>query len=259
MAKACKKCDPHEICEECPEWIFTLADLIMCMMGLFVILWVLKPSVANDGVAAAEQPKQQEEWLNTIGEIRSGFGWEPDPQSSDPVDQAVIRKQKRQNGPENQGTSQQKPDGAEGSDPEVTSVRPGDQAIVGTRLGFGPGESTLAGDDIVTLNQIVAQIKGHRSIVLIKGHASLDDFSDTGTPEQFMDISIKRAQTVSDYLTRHGVSPDVVRVQGCSTFEPLKERAYSPEEHRKNRRVDVEATNTLVRELQDGKASAMGD
>ena len=44
MAKGCKKCDPHEICEECPEGIFTLADLIMCMMGLFVILWVLKPS-----------------------------------------------------------------------------------------------------------------------------------------------------------------------------------------------------------------------
>ena len=43
MAAGCKKCDPHEICEECPEWIFTLADLIMCMMGLFVILWVLKP------------------------------------------------------------------------------------------------------------------------------------------------------------------------------------------------------------------------
>ena len=42
MAKPCK-CDPHELCEECPEWIFTLADLIMCMMGLFVILWVLKP------------------------------------------------------------------------------------------------------------------------------------------------------------------------------------------------------------------------
>ncbi len=41
MAKHCK-CKQEE-CEECPEWIFTLADLIMCMMGLFVILWVLKP------------------------------------------------------------------------------------------------------------------------------------------------------------------------------------------------------------------------
>ena len=39
MAAKCGKCDPHEICEECPEWIFTLADLIMCMMGLFVLLW----------------------------------------------------------------------------------------------------------------------------------------------------------------------------------------------------------------------------
>ena len=36
MSKADCKCKEVE-CEECPEWIFTLADLIMCMMGLFVI------------------------------------------------------------------------------------------------------------------------------------------------------------------------------------------------------------------------------
>ena len=47
MAKSACKCKETE-CEECPEWIFTLADLIMCMMGLFVILWVLKPGPKQD-------------------------------------------------------------------------------------------------------------------------------------------------------------------------------------------------------------------
>ena len=55
---ACKKCDPHEICEECPEWIFTLADLIMCMMGLFVLLWVLKESGAK--ATTPQMAKQME-------------------------------------------------------------------------------------------------------------------------------------------------------------------------------------------------------
>ena len=32
MSKKACKCAEVE-CEECPEWIFTLADLIMCMMG----------------------------------------------------------------------------------------------------------------------------------------------------------------------------------------------------------------------------------
>ena len=68
MAKGCK-CDPHEICEECPEWIFTLADLIMCMMGLFVILWVLKPSVESKPTEAGATP-QTDQWLETLGEIQ---------------------------------------------------------------------------------------------------------------------------------------------------------------------------------------------
>ena len=35
MAKAHCKCKPAA-CEECPEWIFTFADLVMLMMGFFV-------------------------------------------------------------------------------------------------------------------------------------------------------------------------------------------------------------------------------
>jgi hypothetical protein len=73
MAKGCK-CDPHDICEECPEWIFTLADLIMCMMGLFVILWVLKP-----GDEAAVKGGGSEEMNRMVGAIREAFGYIPDP------------------------------------------------------------------------------------------------------------------------------------------------------------------------------------
>ncbi len=82
MAKtACKKCDPHEICEECPEWIFTLADLIMCMMGLFVILWVLKPSPRDNPKNALS-----EEEITVIAAIKEAFGYVPNANSNDPID-----------------------------------------------------------------------------------------------------------------------------------------------------------------------------
>ena len=50
------KCKKDE-CEECPEWIFTFADLVMLMMGFFVILWVLEAfgqseDRCRDGAAA---------------------------------------------------------------------------------------------------------------------------------------------------------------------------------------------------------------
>ena len=50
MAKHACKCKQGE-CEECPEWIFTFADLVMLMMGFFVILWVLKPAPGTEVLA----------------------------------------------------------------------------------------------------------------------------------------------------------------------------------------------------------------
>jgi outer membrane protein OmpA-like peptidoglycan-associated protein len=251
MAKGCKKCDPHEICEECPEWIFTLADLIMCMMGLFVIMWVLKPGAEPKPEASAEHQKQQQEWLETVGEIRAGFGYVPDPNSSDPVDQAMIAKKMRLVGPGEQGTQKVKQEAVEGTDPTVTNIRESKIAAVGTKIEFEPGKATLTEQHRAALDDIAKEIKGQRFIVQIKGHASRDDFPESTSPQTFMDVSIRRAQACADYLTSAGVSPDIMRVQGCSYFEPITRRAYSVEAQRSNRRVEVGVTNLLVRDLQD--------
>lgn len=252
MAKGCKKCDPHEICEECPEWIFTLADLIMCMMGLFVILWVLKPSVAP--AKAADATMMTDDELEMIGEIRGGFGWEPDPAATDPVTQYFIKKKKHMAGEGEGGQTKIERDGAEGTDPEVTTIREGKQSTVGGRLLFEPGSATLNVEALRELDQIAVEIRGHRNIVLVKGHTSRDDFPDGTDAEQKMDLSLRRAQAVADYLTTHGVQPDILRVQGCSTFEPVAQRAYSPNTQSLNRRVEVEATATLVQDRQDSSS-----
>src|SRR5438445_11092539 len=82
MAKHCK-CK-HEECEECPEWIFTFADLVMLMMGFFVILWVLKPNPGKEGGAKQELP------VEVLAAIRGAFGYSPDPASKDPVDMHML-------------------------------------------------------------------------------------------------------------------------------------------------------------------------
>lgn len=251
MAKASCKCDPHEICEECPEWIFTLADLIMCMMGLFVLLWVLKPSPGEVKQQSDSQVVSDARWLETVGEIRGGFGWVPDPNSGDPVDKVMMAKRARLAGPGEKGSSSRENKGAEGTDPEVTTIRTGREAAVGGRLLFDVGQVELSHQTITALDQIAQQIRGHRNIVLVKGHASLDDFADGATAAQRMDLSLRRAQTVADYLMNKGVSPDILRVQGCSTFEPVAQRAYSTTGQIINRRVEVEVSATLVQELQD--------
>ena len=257
MATKSCKCKATE-CEECPEWIFTFADLVMLMMGFFVILWVIKPA----GDPKKDDPKsqaQQEEWLNTVGEIRGGFGYEPNPSSNDPVDQQMMRK-RQQIGAGKGGKTDQAPKGAQGTDRETQSIRPGKHAILGTRVQFQAGRMDLGLEGKSALNDIVKLIQGHRQIFVVKGHASLDDFMqpDGVKPnakqlaQDRMNLSVRRAQVVADYLTAMGVDPEVMRVQGCSTFEPIVQRAYSENMNVNNRRVEVESSDSPVSERQEG-------
>lgn len=250
------KCKKHAECEECPEWIFTFADLVMLMMGFFVILWVLKPSNESKADDAPAHAVMTDDYLETIGEIRRGFGWQPDPTSSDPVDRAMIQKRQRQQGAGEGGNTTIRPKGAQGTDPEVTSIRPGSQAAVGGRILFDPGSTQLLPSALHQLDQVAHLIRGHRNIFLVKGHTSVDDLDLNETAERKMDLSLRRAQAVADYLTAQGVEPEILRVVGCSTFEPVARRAYTENTRILNRRVEVEATTTLVTEHQDASQTA---
>jgi len=251
--KACR-CKKEE-CEECPEWIFTFADLVMLMMGFFVILWVLKPAGnPKSGAAAADEQE-----IEVFAAIRGAFGYEPNPESKDPVDMKMILQQlehmKIPSGPGDGGKTIIHRDGAVGTDQEVTTIRVGRQAVVGGRLIFAQGDSALSVPTIKMLDQIADQIRGHRNVVMVKGHTSLDDLGDSATAAQKMDLSLRRAQAVADYLTAHGVSPDILRVQGCSSFEPVVQHEYTEMSKEVNRRVEVEVTPTLVDDLQQPTTS----
>jgi outer membrane protein OmpA-like peptidoglycan-associated protein len=247
MAKAQCKCKPTE-CEECPEWIFTFADLVMLMMGFFVILWVLKPPPGKDG----EAPKALSP--EVVGAIREAFGYVPDPNSNDPIDQAILMKglhMKKPRGPVDGGKTTTEQDGAKGAEPEVEMVRPSKQVGTGTKVLFAPGDATLSPESRHALDEIAGIIRGHRNIYMVKGHASTDDYPDGADESLKMALSLRRAQVAADYLIAKGIDRETVRVQGCSTFEPVVQRAYTPDAKTLNRRVEVESTGTLVRELQD--------
>jgi flagellar motor protein MotB len=237
MSKSCH-CKKAGECEECPEWIFTFADLVMLMMGFFVILWVTKP-----GSTSKSRPIDDKEWIKVVAAIREAFGYIPDPKSKDPVDIEMIMKKLQKlkvNGPGESGKTQQTPHGPEGVDPEVTAIRPGKFATDGGKMIFEKADATLSPQAQKALGEIADQMRGHRNIILIKGHTSLDDFPDGATALQKMELSIKRAQAAADFLQIQKVEPDIIRVEGCSTFEPLTQRQYSQEAQILNRRVDLQ-------------------
>src|SRR5579875_3324609 len=86
MSKAAPcKCKKEAECEECPEWIFTFADLVMLMMGFFVILWVLKPAPSPKGGKSDDEKE-----IKVFAAIRDAFGYVPSPASKDPVDMQML-------------------------------------------------------------------------------------------------------------------------------------------------------------------------
>jgi chemotaxis protein MotB len=267
MAKPACKCKKSPECEECPEWIFTFADLVMLMMGFFVILWVLKPNPGKQGEDKPGQAAQRADALppDKIIEIREAFGWLPDPSSTDPINAAALRKSQHIESPTKDsgkgGETQDPKHGADGSDPLVMNVRQARRVSVGGKLLFDPGDARLTPDTTRTLDEIYQIIKGYRLIVQVRGHASLDDvpeqpgLSGASRLQQQMDLSLRRAQAAADHLIGLGLSPDVVRVEGCSIYEPVVQRIYTHDALHPNRRVEIDVTDVLVPERQDRAAA----
>lgn len=258
MAKAACKCKPTE-CEECPEWIFTFADLVMLMMGFFVILWVLKPAPGDPKTAESNQALP----IELLAAIREAFGHLPDPNSKDPVDVFMLMKKleklKPQKGEGDGGKTKLEQKGIDGSHPEVELIRPSKQVGTGVRVLFVPGDARLSIEAMRALDVIAERVRGHRNIFMVKGHTSTDDLADGGDDRLKMDLSLRRAQAAADYLVSKGVDRETLRVQGCSTYEPVVQRAYTGDLRALNRRVEVEETATLVKELQDAKANTTSD
>jgi outer membrane protein OmpA-like peptidoglycan-associated protein len=249
MSQACR-CKEVE-CEECPEWIFTLADLIMCMMGLFVILWCLKPGASEPFV----KDQANQDLLKALAGIRDAFGYVPDPNSNDPVDiymiSQLLSKLNPRLSPGMGGKTELRPEGSRGPNDTTQALRNGRYEVVGTRVLFDLGKADLNPAAINNLDDILEKIRGHRNIFMVKGHADLDDFPDGGTPQQRMDLSLRRAQAAVDFLVSKGMAADTLRVIGCSTYEPIVERVQTAEARQPNRRVEVQSLDQLVEEYKD--------
>jgi chemotaxis protein MotB len=255
MSKDCR-CKKSAECEECPEWIFTFADLVMLMMGFFVILWVLKPAPGK----SEENPKAEDDWIAVAAAVREAFGYLPDPHSSDPVDLHMLLKKMHTinpvKGPKDGGKARIEQHSTEGTDPEVQTIREGKVSAIGSRMLFDRGSAELNANTRAVLDQAASQVKGHYTIVYVRGHTAEDDLPEGASVKQKLDLSMKRAEAAADYLVARGVDPQVLRPVGASTFEPVNIRAYTPEAIAMNRRVEVEVTSTLVSERQGKPTSS---
>ncbi len=99
---------------------------------------------------------------------------------------------------------------------------------------FETGLSSLRKESYPALTELVAALRSKTNLVIeIAGHTD-----NVGTPESNQKLSSDRANTVRDYLVRHGIEPKRVTARGYGETQPVSSND-TPEGRQQNRRTEV--------------------
>ena len=112
--------------EGAPEWLISFADMVMLMMGFFVILFALnvqpKGGNAGGGGEQSEGVANEPDMIDFAIALRRAFHNDVDLTSTDPKDQLLIQ---RILADRYRGSGESKDEGTAGANRNVESVWPG--------------------------------------------------------------------------------------------------------------------------------------
>jgi outer membrane protein OmpA-like peptidoglycan-associated protein len=119
---------------------------------------------------------------------------------------------------------------------KIAAVKDDDRGMVITLQGevlFKTGKWDLKPGAMAKLDQIADALRGKEQPIVVFG------FTDNvGTRENNMDLSLKRATSVRDYLVTKGIPADLLSAQGKGPDEPVSDN-NSVEGRAANRRVEI--------------------
>ena len=99
---------------------------------------------------------------------------------------------------------------------------------------FETGLSSLRKESYPALNELVDALKSKTTLCIeIAGHTD-----NVGTPESNQKLSTDRANTVWDYLVKHGIEPKRVTAKGYGETQPVASNE-TPDGRQQNRRTEV--------------------
>ena len=119
---------------------------------------------------------------------------------------------------------------------KIAAVKDDDRGMVITLQGevlFKTGKWDLKPGAMAKLDQIADALRGKEQPIVVFG------FTDNvGTRENNMDLSLKRATSVRDYLVTKGIPADLLSAQGKGPDDPISDN-NSVEGRAGNRRVEI--------------------
>lgn len=232
--------------EGAPEWLISFADMVMLMMGFFVILFALnnKPSGRSPGGQGQEdkvgnQVKVTDEMLDFAIGVREAFNNPVSINSTDPRDAALVRRIRQK-----AGKSETMAPGIKGNDSDVQSIRPSEYYALSGSIPFAEHSAELLTTSQPTITEIAGKVRGVRLIVEVKGHVSSVEAAKG--PEVAMKLSTDRAMAVARALAKEGVAWWQVRLVGSADHDRREAHPSNRTADMTNSRVEVILTDQVV-------------
>ena len=203
-----------------PEWLISFADMVMLLMGFFVILFALnvQPKGGNAGGGGEESEgaamEVQDIDPELIEAVRRAFHNPLDP--DDPKDARVLEAIRKR------GAGEASTTGVRGLEQDVRSPRDIDYFGEGTDVPFGFKSLTMSPQADSIIKEFAASQAGRRNIIEVRGHASEPEaFNRPGEGRQ---IAWTRANIVVEHLEAAGIPAGRIRVQVSGTSEPRRDQ-----------------------------------
>ena len=231
--------------EGAPEWLISFADMVMLMMGFFVILFALnvqpKGGNAGGGGEQSEGVANEPDMIDFAIALRRAFHNDVDLTSTDPKDQLLIQ---RILADRYRGSGESKDEGTAGTNRNVESVRPADHYGQGTHVKFETKSATLSAEALATLDDLARRFKGQSTVIEVRGHVGAAE--SYGKPEDGMTLSIDRALAAAKRLAAGGIDWWRLRVEAAGTGERVEATPMDAAADSRNARVEVRVLDELA-------------
>lgn len=227
--------------EGAPEWLISFADMVMLIMGFFVILLAMnmqKNTAGGIGGEAAMGGANTDVMMEFVLSVREGFNNPVDPKSKRPEDQALIRYLLRRSS----GTTSM--DAPTGGHNTVQSMAAGTKTTITAVIPFDDRSSILSPAGRATLAELAARLKDQRWVVEVRGHVS--PYEVMHNPVRARQLSYERAQSAALALVESGMRWEALRLAACGDGQRVVPRAFDRDEDRTNQRVEIIVTTDLI-------------
>jgi len=235
--------------EGAPAWMMTYGDMMTLLLCFFVI------------IVAMSEIKKEDQFRQVVEEVRKAFGSKGGgghlPTKQDPklsmvktLEEIQLRRQRKPKVSEVHSPSMV------GKEPRVVRVREGIE-MPGGRIVFEPGSAELTEVAKQQLRKLAGQLKGKNNKIEVRGHTSPMEIEMSADYPDAWSLGFARARAVMNYLTSEelarsflDIEAERLRPASSGDFEPLRRRAYTPDEHEPNRRVEILVHEALVKDYQ---------